>query len=161
MKGMIFALVLQGAALPAPGSLGIGIDVLPEAFSFAASRVSYAPELRLARCDGAACRWHLGDGVEMTARLSQRNLSVERVEAELDRPSAIDGETQYRKACLAIVALFDPQATEARRRAIAVAITTLPNDVPQVAVRDAGTRFYGAPMRCGAAAFAVDLGAQP
>ena len=161
MKGMILALVLQGAApggLDA-GSLGIGIDVLPEAFSFAASRVSYVPVLRLTRCDAHACRWHLGDGVEMVANLSQTPLEISRVEAELDTPATPDATARYKQACLAIVALFDPDASDARRRSIAAAIATPPAEAPDAAINaSGGASFYGAPQRCGATAFSVETG---
>ena len=166
MKGLILALVLQGAAPNGDvgaGSLGIGIDVLPEAFSFAASRVRYTPELRLTHCDSNACRWHLGGGVEMIASLSRTELEVNRVEADLDSPASPDSTARYRQACLAIVALFDPEASEGRRRSIAAAIATPPAEAPEVAMNadSTGTSFYGAPRRCGAAAFSVDIGARP
>ena len=164
MKGIVLALVLQGAA-PSTGfgSLGIGIDVLPEAFSFAASRVRYAPNLRLTKCDGRACRWHLGDGVEMVASLSRSELDVNRVEADLVAPASADATARYRQACLAIVALFEPDASEARRRSIATAIAEPPAEAPEVAMNAeaGGLSFYGAPRRCGAAAYSVDIGAQP
>ena len=166
MKGLILALVLQGVAPSGDagaGSLGIGIDVLAEAFSFAASRVSYTPELRLTRCDSRACRWHLGAGVEMIASLSRAELEVNRVEADLDAPASAEAIARYRQACLAIVALFDPEASEGRRRSIAAAIATPPAEATEVAMNgdSTGTSFYGAPQRCGAAAFSVDIGVRP
>ena len=99
----------------------------------------------------------------MTASLTPAQLDVSRVEAELSRPASATVLAAYRKACLAIVALFDPAASDARRRSIADAIAAPPDAVPQVALRasDVETSFYGAPARCGAVASFADVDAPP
>lgn len=150
------------------GSLGIGIDVLPEAFTFAARRVGFSADLRLTTCTASRCLWTVGDGVKIAADRSEESLYVYRLEATLDLPSpeTAPSASRYESACLAIVALVDHDASLADLRVAAKAISSPTGEEPRPIRVDTSERrisLYGAPAperndkrpiarRCGATA---------
>ncbi len=154
MKSIILAMVLTAAS--DPHSLGIGLDVLTEAFAVAASRAGSPSGLRDPRCAVTGCRWDYGSGVFIDAKLLEGTLSVAVIEA---RSSAgrLDA-AHFHEACRAIVALVRPRVAQGDRRATVEAITAGAEDPRPL---DEGVTIYGkrltrpdgtSEMRCGAAA---------
>lgn len=150
MKILLLALAL---ALPAENrSLGIGIDVLPEAFGFAARRVGFMPDLRLSSCTASSCLWDLGHGVRMTADHPSDSLNVTRIEARRETDSKSDAKLDARgfaQACVAIVALVAPEAGQMVQRATAAALVQ-GIEPPVDLAPERGISFYGTETRCGA-----------
>lgn len=148
-------------------SLGIGFDVFPQAYGFAAGRVGAPADLTILSCKELRCHYSLGAGVMLSTDHLPERLDIHRVEASLDvrrsREPAV--RFQYEQVCLTIVALVDPRASRDEQQATASAISTFSGETARpfrLGPPDRRVRVYGlhaaetAPsataLRCGAVA---------